>query len=250
MNEPRLGPYQLFMLGLCVYVLGALAVQTLFVLDPETLRILDIADFGVSLVFLADFAMLLATAQNRWRYLVTWGWLDLLSSIPTLDFCRWGRAARAFRILRVLRGLRATRFLATFVLEKRAQCAFWAAALTAILLVIFGSIAMLQLETAAEANIGNAEDALWWAVVTLTTVGYGDHFPVTTAGRLLAVSLMLAGIGLFGTFTAVVASAFLAPGEVEQERELAQIRRQLELIKEALPETSGTLAVEESREGD
>ncbi len=237
MSERGPGPYQFFMLGLCFYVLAALSAQTLFTLDAQTLRILDLADFAVSLIFLADFVYLLATAEDRKRYLLTWGWLDLISSIPLLDFCRWGRAARVFRILRVLRAVRATRFLTVFVLEKRTQCAFWAAALIAILLVIFGSIGVLHLETPAEANIVTAEGALWWAVVTLTTVGYGDHYPVSGAGRLLAVCLMLAGIGLFGTFTAVVASAFLAPGEEEQGRELTEIRRELESIRRLLPQS-------------
>lgn len=233
-QTPKAGPYQLFMLGLCVYVLAALAAQTLFSLNPETVKILDAVDFAVSILFLFDFAHSLATAENRWRYLVTWGWLDFISSIPTLDICRWGRAARIFRIMRVLRGLRATRLLSTFVLDRRAECALWAAMLFGILVTIFGSIAILHLEQAEGANIQTAEDAIWWSFVTVTTVGYGDHFPVTSSGRALAALLMFTGIGLFGTFTAFVASAFMAPGEAEQDLEMAKIRQELTRLREAL----------------
>ncbi len=233
-ERPASGPYQLFMLGLCVYVLTALAAQTLLTLDPETIKILDFADLAVSVIFLADFAHLMIKAPNRQRYFFTWGWLDLISSIPTLDICRWGRSARIFRILRVLRGLRATRLLSTFVLERRAECAFWAAAFFGILVTIFGSIAILHLETAENSNIATAEDAMWWSFVTVTTVGYGDHFPVTPSGRALAALLMFTGIGLFGTFTAFVASAFLAPGEAEQDQELTEIRRELARLRKIL----------------
>ncbi len=233
-NEQSSGPYQLFILGLCVYVLAALAAQTLFTLGSETIKILDYADTAVCVVFLADFVRTLARAPNRWRYLITWGWLDFISSIPAIDVLRWGRTARIFRILRVLRGLRATRLLSTFVLEKRAPCAFWAASLFAILVTIFGSVGILHLEQAEGSNIQTAEDALWWSFVTITTVGYGDHFPVTSSGRVLASLLMFAGIGLFGTYTAFVASAFLAPGEKEQEREMAEIRREMRRLREAM----------------
>ncbi|MEM7356787.1 MAG: ion transporter, partial [Acidobacteriota bacterium] len=207
----------------------------MFDLNAETTKILDYVDFFVSLIFLVDFACQLAKADDRWHYFRTWGWIDLVSSIPMLDICRWGRAARIFRILRVLRALRATRILSSFVLEQRAQCALWAASLLAILVTVFSSIAILQLESPGEANIVSAEDALWWAFVTMTTVGYGDHYPVTAFGRVLAAFLMITGIGLFGTFTAYVAASFLAPGEVDQERELAAIRQELQRLRESLP---------------
>ena len=60
-----------------------------------------------------------------------------------------------------------------------------------------------------DANIKTAEDALWWSYVTITTVGNGDRFPVTTGGRIIGTLLMTAGVGLFGTFTAFVSSWFL-----------------------------------------
>ena len=230
------GPYQLFMLGLCVYVLAALAAAVVFDLDGRTRIILDQADTAICFFFLGDFLRSLWRAEKKLHYLYTWGWLDLLSSIPTVPFLRWGRAARIVRILRVLRGLRATRFLSTMVLRQRAQCAFWATFLFAILVIVFGSIAILYLEVSPQANIATAEDALWWSMVTMTTVGYGDLYPVTTSGRLLAALLMTSGILLFGTFTAAVASALLAPGEVEQEKELELLRREMAALRKTLEE--------------
>jgi voltage-gated potassium channel len=73
-------------------------------------------------------------------------------------------------------------------------------------MVLFSSIAILQFETTAESNIKTAEDAIWWSYTTLTTVGYGDKYPVTTEGRLIAMILMTTGVGLCGTFAGYIAS--------------------------------------------
>src|SRR5690349_18141696 len=126
--------YQLFMLALCLYSLAILAFQASRPTNPSTVVILEYADFVVCLIFIADFVLSLMRAQDKWRYLRTWGWLDLLSSIPTIDIVRWGRAARVLRIFRVLRGLRATKLLAGLIREKRAQNAMLAASLVAFML--------------------------------------------------------------------------------------------------------------------
>ena len=91
--------------------------------------------------------------------------------------------------------------------------------LLAIILIIFASISVLQFETDPNSNIKTAEDALWWSYTTITTVGYGDKFPVTTGGRAIGVILMTGGVGLFGTFTAFISSWFLAPKKIEENHE-------------------------------
>jgi len=230
--------YQLFILGLCIFVLVALGARSFFRLDAETAKILDYADTAICVVFLLDFFRSLMTAGNKVRYLVRWGWLDLLSSIPAVDILRWGRSARAVRIVRVLRGLRATRTLGTRLLDMRASSAFWATALFAILVTVFGSIAILHLENGPESNIKSAADAMWWAFVTVTTVGYGDLFPVTPAGRVLASVLMVTGIGIFGTFTAFVATAFISPDIADSESDIEALRAEIAALRETLNDRS------------
>jgi len=227
--------YQIFMLALCLYALGALAARAAIRVNESTAVILDTADYAVCLVFFVDFLWSLKRADDRWRYFITWGWIDLLSSLPIVGFARWGRLARVMRIFRVLRVLRATKRLATAVMNGRAENTALAAGLVALLLVTFCSIAVLNFEDVPGANILTPEDALWWAMTTITTVGYGDRFPVTTEGRIVAAILMSAGVALFGTLSAYLAKWFITP-EVDESanREIAALRAEIASLRVAI----------------
>lgn len=93
--------------------------------------------------------------------------------------------------------------------------------------VVFASIAILQVEKSPDANIQTPEHALWWAFSTITSVGYGDKYPVTPEGRLVAAVLMTAGVGVFGTFTGFVASWFLGARAKRHEDGLAGLRQEI-----------------------
>jgi voltage-gated potassium channel len=232
--SPDIRPTELLMLGLSLYVLAALTAEAFLPLSADTREVLRYVDTGVCCIFLTDFFVSLFRAKNK-REFLKWGWIDFVSSIPMLDFTRAGRAVRVFRVLRILRGVRSIKMLSTFILRRRAEAAFSAAALISILLVIFSSVAILEMERGQEgANIQGPADAIWWSYVTITTVGYGDRYPVTTGGRIIAAFLMTAGVGLFGTFTGFVASWFLASGQKEENAELAAIREQLEDLNESV----------------
>lgn len=229
-------PYLVFMLALSIYAVVAMALSTFVELPRDTRTVLEYADIAVCILFLVDFLVTLARSQDRWRYLATWGWLDLLSSIPAIDALRWGRAARVLRILRVLRGIKATKILTEFLLYRRAQSTFLAALLISILLVVLAASSILQFETFSEANIRTPEDAVWWAVVTITTVGYGDKFPLSTEGRLIAALLMTAGVGLFGTFSGFIAAWFLdAPRDRSTELQaIERLEKEFRTLREQL----------------
>jgi voltage-gated potassium channel len=235
----ELGPYQLFMFGLGIYVLIALAAQTLLPLSESTSAIIDHLDNLVCLIFFADFFINLYLAPSKLQYL-KWGWIDLVSSIPMVDALRAGRIARMIRILRAFRGIRSARFVADHLVRCRADGAFFGVALLSILLVLFSSIAILQVENAPESNIHSPQDALWWAYATITTVGYGDKYPVTPEGRLIAAVLMTAGVGLFGSFTGLIASWVLSPSrkDKEQDSELTRLQEQVSMIERRLAASS------------
>jgi len=204
----------ILILVLSIYVLVALLIDTFFKLPPEISKILRNVDNAVCLIFLYDFCMQFYRAKSKWKFM-KWGWIDLISSIPTFDFLRAGRALRLVRLLRILRAFRSTKNLVNHIYKNKTQGVFTTALVIAILMVIFSSIAILEVEVDPSSNIKNAEDALWWSFVTITTVGYGDRYPVTTEGRIIAAVLMTVGVGLFGIFTGFVASLFVGDGKKE-----------------------------------
>ena len=233
-------PFQLFMLVICLYSLGMLLVEAVVPLSPATRELLEYADTGVCILFLADFVVQMVKAPDRWAYFRRWGWIDLLSSIPMVDALRFGRAARVMRILRVLRGLRSTRLIAQVILTRRSEGAFLAMALLSLLLVLFSSIAILEFENVDGANIRGAQDALWWSFVTITTVGYGDRYPITWEGRIIAAGLITAGVGLFGAISGFVASWLLADQRQQQAAPAAH-DDELRLLRVELAEVRALL---------
>jgi voltage-gated potassium channel len=214
--EHKLGILNIIVIFLSIYILGALIIDTAYELPPETSTLLQYFDNVICIVFFIEFCIRFAKAENKWQFM-RWGWIDLIASIPMVDALRAGRLLRLVRLLRVVRAFRSIHNLFHYVFKDKAKGALTSASLTAILLVIFSAIAILQVETDPNSNIKTAEDAIWWAYVTITTVGYGDKFPVTTEGRVIAAILMTAGVGLFGTFTAYVASWFVVENKVVQE---------------------------------
>jgi voltage-gated potassium channel len=139
--------------------------------------------------------------------------LDLVGSIPAHPLFRLARLRRAGQALHVLRN-KNTSQLARDMRENRPQSAFLVTALLAILVISIGSLVVLEFEShTPDANIISGTDAVWWAFVTVTTVGYGDRVPVTGTARLLAMLMMLVGIGIFGVLTSYLAHWFVSAEE-------------------------------------
>jgi voltage-gated potassium channel len=204
-QEKEFNIFDLFILILSCYILLSLLVSAFVQLSEETQILLNYIDNAICVIFLIDFFIRFRNAQNKLQFL-KWGWIDLLASIPNLDVLRPGRFLRVFRLLRLLRAAKSTVLVYRFIHTNRSQNALISISLIALLMIIFSSIAILQFENVPAGNIRTAEDALWWSYTTITTVGYGDRFPVTTEGRLIGVGLMTVGVGIFGTYTAIIAA--------------------------------------------
>ena len=234
---------EVVVLVLSVFSLGAVAAEWLVPLDSETRELLHRLDDGVCGVFLMDFFVHLWLAPSRRAYL-RWGWIDFLSSLPALTWLRWGRVFRIFRILRALSSLQA---VYAHFRGDRARGAFVAVGLLSAIAVLLATISVFELERgAAGANIHSPGDALWWAFATITTIGYGDRFPVTPGGRVVAVALVVFGLSFFGTFTAYVASFFLEKAQLKEEsdlhrliHEVRQLREKIERLEQVRPRGPG-----------
>jgi voltage-gated potassium channel len=143
------------------------------------------------------------------------GWADLLASLPLPQL----KILRIFRLLRVYRLMRryGVTTIGRSLLRDRAGNALLTLIFIAILMLEFGSLTMLSLEHDVEgANITTASDALWYVIVTMSTVGYGDQFPVSNPGRLLGTVIIIVGVGIFGTLTGYLANLFLTPPQKER----------------------------------
>jgi voltage-gated potassium channel len=240
----------MFILLMTVLSLLGMAALLMPGLAPATARLLQIYDLVICLVFLFDFGLRMKRAPSRRGYFIRErGWLDLLGSIPSLGLLKVTpllRLARLSRLTRVLRLFKSQGAggLTKDVLANRGQYAGFITLISAMTVLAVTSVLMVQTEsTAAESNITTGGDALWWSIVTITTVGYGDHYPVTAFGRVLAAFVMLAGVGIIGALASILASVLIPAPEKqidptveirELKTELAAMHGELTAIRELL----------------
>jgi voltage-gated potassium channel len=214
--------YNIFILVLTIFSL-AIMVLLLLPVTPAERDLLTLYDNVVCIIFLIDFGMNLAGSRPRRAYFISQrGWLDLLGSIPSFGFIpftalfRLARLSRLTRITRLMRG-QAGKDLVLDVLKNRGQYATFITILLAGIVLSVASILVLEVESRApNGNIKTGGDAIWWGLVTITTVGYGDFYPVTMFGRLTGVSVMFAGIGIIGALASILASLLVSPAPPEE----------------------------------
>jgi voltage-gated potassium channel Kch len=208
--------YELFIGALSILSIVNL-LMLYIVQEPALAEVLLVINAIMFPIFLGDFFYRLFTAENRAGYFVHgFGWADLLSSLPFQQV----KIFRLFRIWRVIRLFMrfGVRDLVHEFIANRAANALLTVGFLVLCVLEFGSLSVLRAEIVSpDANITNAGDAIWWTFVTITTVGYGDRFPVTNWGRLIGVLVMVAGVGLFGTLSGFLANSFLSPPNPEKE---------------------------------
>jgi voltage-gated potassium channel len=205
-----------------------LAAPFVFDLSAGVDDALSFAAWFIWALFVVEYMVLFMLAPNRW-HMVRTHVFDLL--IIVLPFLRPLRAARSARLLRLLT---ITGRIGVGFRAVSGRKGFRPFVLAVIVVVFVGGLLVYAFERGAEnTNLGSLGDALWWAVVTATTVGYGDHTPLTVEGRAIAVVLMLVGIGLLSVVTANVAAYFVEAGEEDND---ADVRERLERMEQMLAE--------------
>lgn len=208
----------LVMVILALTYLVIFSLQVLVVpMEQPWEGILFVAGNAIWLTFVVDLIVRTYLAPQRIDYLLRHP-IDVLAAVVP-----------AFRSLRVLRVLTAGQWL----VRRGARLAVGRTALALGLAVSFlaymAALAVYDAERgAAGANITTFGDAVWWAFVTMTTVGYGDAFPVTIQGRLVAVAVMVLGVSLIGLVSAILASGFVARLQGQQDTDLALVLRKMD----------------------
>ena len=205
--------YQIFILLLVILSIIN-SIILLFSLQPQQKLVIYIIDDGICTILLVDFFYRLLRAKSKRRYLIDYyGWMAFLGSLPV----PWLRILRLVQMAILWRKLRREDYLAMgrVVVERRAQTALFIILFLMVVVLEIGSVWVLSAEAnAPKANIKTASDALWWGVVTMATVGYGDQYPVTNPGRIVGVFEMTVGVGIFSVLTSFLANWFRTPKKV------------------------------------
>jgi voltage-gated potassium channel len=198
--------WELFMAALAVvYVALGFVVDDIQQAAGDRPEI-NAAELILTGLFVLEFGSRILAARSRLDYLKG-HWIDVIALAPPIRIARPLRLLRLLRLVRAFAGI----YRAGLHLNGLARHKGFAWLLLAWLGVMAVCSAWLYIaEHGINKTVDNPFDALWWGVVTLTTVGYGDVTPVTTEGRLAAMALMLLGIGLFGAITATITSYLLS----------------------------------------
>lgn len=197
-----------------IYSVICYSLDTLPNNDQELISFLHYSEFAVVTLFTVEYLCRIYAAENRIKFIFSfYGLIDLLAILPfylatAIDL----RALRLLRLMRLLRLLKLARynkavgrFVKALYLSKDELVVFLLASFIMFYLAAFG---IYHFENSAQPEVFRSIfDSLWWAVATLTTVGYGDIYPITTGGRIFTFFILMIGLGLIAVPTGIVASA-------------------------------------------
>ncbi|EAS43529.1 capsular biosynthesis protein [Photobacterium profundum] len=197
----------------------SLAIVTSLIFIPQTddvYRLFLGIDTFICLMFWSQLLTDLCRSKQKINYLKT-HWLDFIASIPIIEPVRYIRVLQIFRVLRLIRS---SQQVLAHIRSNRREATVATIFLLITVLVTVGSALILILEGSdPNANIHSATDAVWWVFVTISTVGYGDHYPVTISGKLLAAVIIICGVGLFGMVAGLVSSVITGPQKQKETNE-------------------------------
>jgi len=207
--------------------------------SPEVRQAAVAINWTVWIVFVVEFGI--RWAADRTLAFPRRAWFDLLLILVSPPFgvpetLQGTRSLRVLRLLRLVRALGVAGMGLRLAQRHFGERKFHHIFVVAVTTVLLGALGIYAVETGLNPSIGGFGDALWWAVVTATTVGYGDVSPVTLEGRLIAILLMVTGIGVIGVFTATVASFFFeeqhheGPDNAELAARLHAIEQKLDRL--------------------
>lgn len=209
-----------FIYDVCAGIMSIIAVIIVMVgysagLSKRDARIVNILDYIVYWIFVADYVIRFISYKDKKRFL-KYNIIDLIAIIPFMyiSSLSFGNAFKLIRVMtyviRLLFNIKEILFTNGFIY-----------ALSIITIItLLGAIGMYFCEVNVNEGISKFEDALWWSIVTVTTVGYGDITVITRAGRIIAIMLMFTGVGFISMLTSTMSTYFFAKLKEYDNREL------------------------------
>lgn len=209
----------LFLVGVSIV---CFSIDTIPNQSPRTELILDILEVTIVAIFTIEYLLRILVADHKRKFIFSFlGIIDLLAILPfyiavgiDLRMLRALRVLRVFSALKIVRYNRAMwRLRHAFNLAKEEIVLFLIAAL---LLLYFSAVGIYYFENPAQPELfSSVFDSMWWSITTLTTVGYGDVYPITTGGRIFTFFVLLIGLGIFSVPAGLVASALIRAREFD-----------------------------------
>lgn len=211
--------YEVFMAIISILSIFNMVLPLVPGVDPNAAQVVTTINLYLTPLFVLDFGLRLNRAPSRRHYFFRdYGWADLLSIVPVF------RIFRVFRIYlssQLIQRYSARRFLG-YLVETRAESAVFILLIAVFLIVEAGSFLVIMAESASpDANIRTPSDAMWWVIVTMATVGYGDRYPVTGLGRFVGLLVMVTGVGIFATFAGFISTKLITPPERSSDERTA-----------------------------
>ena len=214
-EKSKVNYWDIFILLLSLYVIFELAIEVIYPFSDNTLSILGYVDIGICSIFIIDFIYGFIKSKDKKEYSKK-RWIDLVASIPFVGFLRLFRLARIVRIVRgirivkLIRGAKGLSKIFNHLSKNKLESILLIYVVALLIILFYCSLAFFVYEKPTNEMVNTFFDAVWLSFITITSVGFGDVYPVTTAGRIIAVILTLLGMGLFSLITAELSVKFIS----------------------------------------
>ena len=192
-------------------------------IDNTERRVFLLADLIVTILFAVEYVAKLLFISHRREYFKA-TIVDLLAILPLFRVFRLARTLRFLKMFRLLRALKMDSLMEYEIVREKSASLFQSEGTTTlsylVISVLFGTFGILIFERGVNDGFNTLEDGLWWCIVTITTVGYGDISPVTTGGKIVAVIIMFIGLSFYALLTGTISTVLISRAQQYKEKKM------------------------------
>lgn len=224
-NNNKLSRYFAFFIqGLILVSVVTFSIETLPNLSPQTRIILQSIEWFSVIVFTLEYVLRIYVSRHKTKFIFSFfGIIDLLAILPfylsfgvDLRSLRWLRFLRLFRILKLARYNRALNHFSRAIKSAKEEILLFI--FITLILIYFSAVGIYYFENEAQPqHFSSIFDSLWWAIITLTTVGYGDVYPITVGGKVFTFFILMIGLGIVAIPTGIISSALTKSVDKKEE---------------------------------